>query len=700
MDSLLPNLNSLGAFLALIFGFGFIVFVHELGHFLVAKWVGIKVEQFAVGFGHALVCFRKGIGWRIGTTQPEFLRRVVEYLDAKGEKPEIESEDGDEPTVSQRQLAAAAEALGLSETEYRLNWMPLGGYVKMLGQDDLDPSANMDDDRAFNRKPIWARACVISAGVIMNIIFGVVFFIICFLEGVHFPPAVVGDVSPSMPAGTTYAHGHDGDAEYQGLKPADVIMSVDGKPVRDFMDFRIEVALAKRGQVLDVAVDRGGTELTYPLGPVNDPATNLLAVGVAPPISLTLGETDRPGNWPTELAAAGIEPKMTATKIGDRAISHFHELIDAFAGSGGEAVEVTFKDEDSGETVKATMAPTPGFDEPVDNRRQILGLVPAAKIKSVKKGSPAAKANLQAGDVLMAVAGAAWPDAGELSDLIKAQNGKAFAMTVLRDGRRVEIESIRANLKKMIGISYGEAADYPIVVECLDGKPAAALNLPAGSKIISIDGQPVGGFADLQRLLAAAAQAQPQGGQVAIEYEMNVIEFPRHTKSIPFDADQAAALAAAPWRAPSDLVLNFEPWKVPIKADTPTQAASLGIEKAHQFMLQTYITIARLFQRTIKPEHLRGPVGILHEGTRIADEGGWPYLVFFLGIISVNLAVINFLPIPITDGGLMVFLIIEKLKGSPVSPKVQQAAFFIGLAMIGSIFALTLYYDTGRLFGQ
>src|SRR3989442_4370443 len=68
---------------ALVLGFGFVIFFHELGHFLAAKWVGIKVEQFAVGFGQALLAWRQGIGVRVGSTQQELDRRINEYLASK-----------------------------------------------------------------------------------------------------------------------------------------------------------------------------------------------------------------------------------------------------------------------------------------------------------------------------------------------------------------------------------------------------------------------------------------------------------------------------------------------------------------------------------------------------------------------------------------------------------------------------------------
>jgi regulator of sigma E protease len=86
----------------------------------------------------------------------------------------------------------------------------------------------------------------------------------------------------------------------------------------------------------------------------------------------------------------------------------------------------------------------------------------------------------------------------------------------------------------------------------------------------------------------------------------------------------------------------------------------------------------------------------VHIGTRVADRGV-TYLVFFMAMISVNLAVINFLPIPIADGGLMVFLIYEKLRGRPPSPAFQSGALVAGLVIVGLLFAVTFYNDVMRL---
>src|SRR4051794_30967158 len=103
------DLSRLPGLFMLIFGFGFVIFWHELGHFLAAKWAGVRVEQFAVGFGQALVSWRKGMGWTMGSS-----RQKYEALQ-EAEKDGLQKVD----------------LSNIGETEYRLNWIPLGGYVKM-----------------------------------------------------------------------------------------------------------------------------------------------------------------------------------------------------------------------------------------------------------------------------------------------------------------------------------------------------------------------------------------------------------------------------------------------------------------------------------------------------------------------------------------------------------------------------------------
>jgi regulator of sigma E protease len=98
----------------------------------------------------------------------------------------------------------------------------------------------------------------------------------------------------------------------------------------------------------------------------------------------------------------------------------------------------------------------------------------------------------------------------------------------------------------------------------------------------------------------------------------------------------------------------------------------------------------------VKIEHLKGPIGIAHVGTLIAERG-WIWLLFFMAALSINLAVVNFLPLPIVDGGHFVFLCYEAITGKPVSVAVQNAATIAGLVLIGSVFLITTYQDLMNL---
>jgi regulator of sigma E protease len=692
MQAILANILP---FLALLLGFGFLIFVHELGHFLVAKWVGVRCTQFAIGFGHSILTYRKGIGIRAGTTEPECERRARRLLRDEGVDLDSLSE-----VRRQQRLFEAADRLGLGETEYRLNWMPLGGYVKMLGQEDMDPTARSEDPRAFNRKPVWARAAVISAGVTMNLIFGLIFFVIAFMAGVKFPPAIVGNTVPGSPAATTFALGHEDEPAYLGLQPGDRVVAVDGSETTDFMDIALGAALASRTQTVLLTVERDGQPkpLTYALKPVQSSigGGRLLTIGVQPPISLTVGQSvDGIPELPA-LASAGVGPGYRVTEVDGQPVLRYDQYADAIEARQGQPVRVTFVHDATQSVRHVELEAVPWLTTGEERSPHLLGLTPVLAVGAPAPGSRAAKAGLQPGDVFAQLDDAAWPSLDRGVAIIRAAAKRAIDITVLRDGERVTLTPVSPDRQGRLGFTTALAIDVPIIGGVLPNSPAAVLELNPGSTIVAINDQPVATWADMQRLLVGLAADHPEGGTLRLTARRNLPGEPLVTDDIAFSAADARALAGAVWMAPTSM---FEDLRVPISAATPWAATRMGFHKTKQFMLQTYMTLLRLFQRTVPVQELRGPVGIFHIGTQTAQQG-WTYLLFFLGLISVNLVVINFLPIPIVDGGLMVFLIIEKIKGSPVHPAVLSAANWVGLALIGSIMLMTLYFDISRLLPQ
>ena len=198
-------------------GIGLVIFFHELGHFAVAKWCDVLVERFSIGFG---------------------------------------------PVIWSRKYG---------ETEYALSAIPFGGYVNMLGQDDLDPSQmtwrrTLPSTAALAMaKPVAQRMAIISAGVAMNIITGVLFYAVAFGHGIEALSARVGSVVPGSPAWTQ-----------GGLQPGDRITGIDNRSITTFEDIFRAIALSSgpiaksAGKHLDDKTVRGAATAQSVGGPLDD----------------------------------------------------------------------------------------------------------------------------------------------------------------------------------------------------------------------------------------------------------------------------------------------------------------------------------------------------------------------------------------------------------------------------------------------
>src|SRR5205823_8864466 len=135
----------------------------------------------------------------------------------------------------------------------------------------------------------------------------------------------------------------------------------------------------------------------------------------------------------------------------------------------------------------------------------------------------------------------------------------------------------------------------------------------------------------------------------------------------------------------------------PRKTSNPLIAAAWGTTETRDFILQFYLTLHRMFTGSVSYKNMMGPVGIFNAGRHFAIKGT-DWLLWFLSMISANLAVVNFLPIPIVDGGLFTFLVLEKIQGKPLSPRAQAVAQIVGFALIISVFLLVTFQDIKRFF--
>lgn len=188
----------LGTILAFIFVFGILVFVHEFGHFFMAKLVGIRVEVFSFGFGKRLFGFRKG------------------------------------------------------QTDYRISLIPMGGYVKLLGEGMFEPARELAPDDMM-AKPRWQRLLVMAMGSLMNILLAVA--LVAVINGIGVPVAEYQDEKPVI--GWIEA---DSPAERAGLRVDDEIVKIGGRPVRTWNDVEIAVG-SKPDRLVRLEILRDGQPL-------------------------------------------------------------------------------------------------------------------------------------------------------------------------------------------------------------------------------------------------------------------------------------------------------------------------------------------------------------------------------------------------------------------------------------------------------
>jgi regulator of sigma E protease len=695
--------------LLLVLGFGFVIFWHELGHFLAAKWVGIRVEQFAVGMGHAILSYRKGIGWKWGNTRALYEKKVRQHLADRTGRPPSDQ-------FSEREANQAADELGLGDTEYRLSWIPVGGYVKMLGQDDLDPNSRSDDPRSYNRKSVPQRMLVISAGVIMNIILAGILFMTLFMIGFNAPAPVVGNVLPGSPA------------QLAGIEAGDRILAFDGETQHDFTKITLNTALASPTRPLRISIEKpDGTQKTVEVQPVKpeDGSKSFLALGFTHARSLS-GLKPRefpkdPGHPDLELYDRSIRPGdqvvaingQPTTRTGPEDVAggaRDWAMFDrALQKSRGKPVSLTVK-RASGST--DTIQVDTDFAEPFDltgHSFNVVGLQPRTTVESISKKESPVFGKLKPGDVIQTVivhsANAPANDAGDpvhnpaRQDFVKlmaaaGDKNQSLDFTVLRNGQPVEVKGIRPTLKLEsgnmgIGVATGYEETTPVVANVLEKSPADQAQISKSARITAIDARPVQSWYDVIDALAAAP------GQHKV-----TLSQPNATKPV----EKVISLSDKDVQELRNTRVNTNLALADLnqvrKTTNPAIALWWGVTETRDLILQFYVTLKRVFyERTVSPKNFMGPLGIFDAGAKFAFKGT-DWLIWFLAMISANLAVVNFLPIPIVDGGHFIFLIIEKIQGKPPSKRVLETAQLLGLFFIIGVFLLVTYNDISRMFGH
>ncbi len=221
--------------LGILIGFGTLVFVHELGHFLFAKMVGIRVEAFAFGFGRKIFGRKRG------------------------------------------------------ETEYRINWIPFGGYVKLAGMEGEDGKDPREIEGGFYAAKPWKRALAIVAGAGFNFIFAVIVFSILWATGVSRPEqefsTTIGSFQEGMP-------GKESSKHEDGLRIGDKILSINDKAIQRWNDVIKAVAFADTDE-FKIRVIRNDVEKVIEIKSREDKEMGAYRLGIGPAMSLLVDEVGK-----------------------------------------------------------------------------------------------------------------------------------------------------------------------------------------------------------------------------------------------------------------------------------------------------------------------------------------------------------------------------------------------------------------------
>lgn len=326
--------------------------------------------------------------------------------------------------------------------------------------------------------------------------------------------------------------------------------------------------------------------------------------------------------------------------------------------------------------------------------------VPAVKpiIGQVVSGSIAEQAHLRAGMELNAIDGIETPDWDAARLLLVSKIGNSSAELIVTDEgqrdkhpRHIDLQQWQFDPEKQdplasLGIKPVQPKIEQVLAEVQKGSPAEKAGLQAGDRIVKVNGQQI----DDWSAFAKAIRENPERPmQIDVE---------RAGKAVVLTMTPALK-AGAKKEGFAGIIPRVEPLPDAYKTEHrygPLSALGEATTKSWQLIKLTVTMLGKLVVGDIKLNNLSGPISIA-QGAGASAGYGMIYYLMFLALISVNLGIINLVPLPVLDGGHLLFLLIEKIKGGPVSERVQEFSYRIGTMLLVLLMGLALFNDFSRL---
>ena len=523
-----------------------LVVVHELGHFLFAKLFKVRADAFSVGFGPVILKKKWG------------------------------------------------------ETEFRLSAIPLGGYVKLLGEDPSVELSEEDRKRSLHAQKPWKRFFIFFGGPLFNFIWAAIVFMAMMAIGEPQISTVVGRVL------------HDSPAAKAGIIAGDKISAIDGTKVEKLEDL-YTLLTDKPSTDVELSIERAGKTI-----PVR------FATGSEDGFSV-YGEKKSVGT------IEGIIPSGRSTRIG-----------------------ISSSD------------------------------------------SIAAKAGIKAGDEVVSIAGTPVKTFEELETAyssLKLAAGAPLLLKIKSGGAEREV-SLAGKWSGDLGVDFGIHSTELFIEQAIPGTPAEKAGIKKMDQLIAVNGSPIRSFFELRRKIQKSGEEKGKVN-VTVVREGKTMTF----EIIPQETTERDPLLKKLKQftiGVMPMASMLEPVMVIERTLNPFQLLYRGTARMIDLSQKNLVSIGKMIMGQVSVKSLGGPILI---GKLAGDSISRGLLDFLkmMAILSIGLGVLNILPIPVLDGGHIVLLGIEAVRGRSLSLKQIEVVQSVGLAVILFIMIIVMKNDISRL---